>query len=90
MLALLLLALVGTTLIIVRGTILRPIQRIAFFRCSQCVGFWVGVAGGASGLVVAGHGRIADAAVVGTATSFLSMLADAVLLHLLGDPSEAP
>ena len=86
----LLLALVGTTLIVVRGTIFRPLQRLwpALFQCSQCAGTWVGAAAGASGLVTTGHGRILDAAVVGTATSFLSLLADAVLLRLLGDPEE--
>jgi hypothetical protein len=87
---LLIAALIGTTLIVVRGTIVGPIRRVwpAFFQCSQCVGFWVGVGGGASGLVEVGHGRGVDAAIVGTATSFLSLLADAVLLRLLGDPSE--
>lgn len=34
-----------------------------------------------------GHGRVLDAFVVGAATSFLSLLADAVLLRLLGDPN---
>ena len=83
-----LLALVGTTLIVVRGTIFRPLQRLALFHCAQCFGTWVGAAAGASGLVSTGHGRILDAAVVGAATSFLSMLADAVLLRLLGAPEE--
>lgn len=86
---LLLLALVGTTLIVVRGTIFRPVRRIwpALLECSQCAGTWVGAAAGASGIVSAGHGRMIDAVIVGAATSFLSLLADAVLLHLLGDPS---
>jgi hypothetical protein len=87
---LLICALVGMTLIIVRGTIFKPVQRLwpALFQCSQCVGTWTGVAAGAGGLVTIGHGRVLDAFVVGAATSFLSMLADAVLLTLLGDPSE--
>lgn len=81
-------ALIGTTLIIVRGTIFRPLQRRwpALFQCSQCTGMWVGMAAGASGVVDAGHARAVDALVVGAATSFLSMTADAVLLKLLGDP----
>lgn len=88
MLALLLLSLVGTTLIVVRGTIFGRVRRLwpALFMCAQCTGAWVGAAAGASGLVTTGHGRVLDAAVVGTATSFLSLLAEAVLLHLLGDP----
>jgi len=49
---------------------------------------WVGIAAGASGVVAAGHGRVLDAIIVGAATSFLSTLADAVLLKLLGDPGE--
>ena len=83
-------ALVGTTLIVVRGTVVDPIRRLwpALFRCSQCVGTWVGVGAGASGIVTVGRGCVLDAVIVGTATSFLSMLADAVLLQLLGDPNE--
>ena len=81
-------ALVGATLIVVRGTIFQPIQRLwpALFQCSQCFGTWVGIAAGASGVVSAGHGPAVDALVVGAATSFLSMAADAILLKLLGEP----
>lgn len=81
-------ALIGATLIVVRGTIFRPIQRLwpALFQCSQCTGMWVGAAAGASGIVALGHGRAVDALVVGASTSFLSMVADAALLKLLGDP----
>jgi hypothetical protein len=83
-------ALIGTTLIVVRSTALRFIQRLwpAFFQCSQCVGFWTGAAAGGSGLIQTGHGRILDAFVVGAASSFASMFADAVMLKLLGDPNE--
>jgi len=62
--------------------------RPALFRCAQCTGAWVGAAAGATGIVTTGHGRILDAVVVGAATSFLSTLADAVLLKLLGDPND--
>jgi hypothetical protein len=88
MLFLLLSSLVGATLIVVRGTIFSPLQERfpALFGCSQCFGTWVGIAGGASGLVTTGHGRVVDALVVGCATSFLAMVADALLLTLLGDP----
>jgi hypothetical protein len=81
-------ALIGLTLIIVRGTIFGWLQRLwpALFRCSQCTGMWVGMAAGASGVAQMGHGRVLDALIIGSATSFLSMLADAVLLKLLGDP----
>lgn len=87
---LLLSALVGATLIVVRGTICRPIQRLwpGLFGCSQCTGTWVGIVAGATGIVSIGHGRVVDAIVVGAATSFLAMVADAILLKLLGDPSE--
>jgi hypothetical protein len=83
-------ALVGATLIVVRATLLRPLQRLwpALFGCSQCVGTWVGIVAGAAGVVPTGRGRLLDAIVVGAATSFLSMLADAILLWLLGDPKE--
>jgi hypothetical protein len=83
-------ALIGTTLLVVRGTIFKPLQRLlpAFFQCSQCVGAWVGAAAGGSGIIQTGHGRILDAIIVGAAASFASMFADAVLLKLLGDPHE--
>lgn len=85
-----LIALVGTTLIVVRGTIFRPLQRLwpALFACSQCTGFWIGAAAGASGLITTGHGRVLDALVVGASVSLGSLLADAALLRLLGDPNE--
>lgn len=84
------LALVGVTLIVVRGTIFRPLQRLypALFQCSQCTGTWVGIAAGATGIATMGHGRVLDAALVGAVTSVLSMLTDALLLSLLGDPNE--
>jgi hypothetical protein len=83
-------ALIGLTLLIVRGTIFRPVRRLwpALFGCSQCTGTWVGMAAGAIGVVSTSHGRILDTVIVGAATSFLSLLADAVLLNLLGHPEE--
>lgn len=85
-------ALVGATLIVVRGTICRPVRQLwpALLQCSQCTGTWVGVAAGATGIVSIGRGRVIDAAVVGAATSFLAMAADAILLKLLGDPEDKP
>lgn len=83
-------ALIGMTLIVVRSTLLRPLRRLyePLFGCSQCAGFWVGVAAGASGVAAVGHGRVVDGLVVGCATSFLAMVADGVLLRLLGDPKD--
>ena len=83
-------ALVGATLIVVRGTVLRRVRALwpALLECSQCTGTWVGIVAGATGVVSVGRGHVIDAIVVGAATSFLSLLADAVLLKLLGDPSE--
>ena len=79
-------ALVGATLLMVRGTVFAPMRRLwpALLECAQCSGFWVGVA--ASSVVTTGHGRVLGALIVGAATSFLSLLVDAVLLRLLGDP----
>jgi hypothetical protein len=87
---LLLCALIGATLVVVRGTICRPIQARwpALFRCSQCTGMWVGIVAGGAGIVSVGRGRMIDAVVVGFATSFLAMAADAMLIKLLGDPGE--
>jgi hypothetical protein len=88
-------ALIGLTLILVRATIFRPLQKLwpAFFECSQCVGTWVGFAAAALGLVsiVALNGlvgRLLDVLLVGFAVSVLSMAVDAVLLKLLGDPHD--
>ncbi len=85
---LLLSALIGATLIVVRGTLFRRVRLLwpALLRCSQCTGTWVGLVAGASGIVSVGHGRILDAIVVGAATSFLAQAADAVFIHLLGEP----
>jgi hypothetical protein len=82
---LLLSALVGATLIVTRGTIFGPVRKLwpALLECGQCAGTWIGMAAGASGIVSTGQGRIVDAVVVGAATSFLSLLASAVLLRLL-------
>lgn len=83
-------ALVGTTLLVARSTIFESIRKLwpALLGCCQCAGTWIGAAAGGSGVVPVGHGRILDAVIVGTATSFLAMLADGVLLKLLGDPDE--
>jgi hypothetical protein len=87
---LILFALVGATLLVVRGTIFAPVRRFwpGLLGCSQCTGTWVGFAAGASGLATVGRGWVVDAAVVGAATSFLAMAADAIMLRLLGDPEE--
>lgn len=73
-----------------RSSALRSIRRLwpALFECCQCTGVWVGVAAGASGIAVVGHGRLLDAIIVGAATSFVATLADAVLMTLLGDPEK--
>lgn len=87
---LLVFALIGATLIISRGTIFRPLRSLwpTFLECPQCVGMWVGVVAGASSVVSLGYGKALDAFVVGCATSFLSMFANALLIKLLEDPSE--
>ena len=90
MLVVTLIALVGSTLLVVRGTIFARVRVLwpALLGCSQCAGFWVGAAGGIAGLVSVGRGRALDAVVVGAATSVLSTVVDAVLLKLLGDPED--
>jgi hypothetical protein len=80
------LALIGLTLIVSRGTIFLWLQkRWPAFKCAQCTGTWIGAAAGASGIVPAGHGPVLDAVIVGCATSFLSLAANAVLIRLLED-----
>jgi hypothetical protein len=85
-------ALIGATLLLVRGAIFAPVRRLwpALFGCAQCAGFWAGVLGGASGLAeAAGRSRALDAIVLGCAVSIGALLTDAVLLRLLGDPHAA-
>lgn len=81
--------LIGATLIITSSTLFSPIRRLwpALLACPQCVGLWIGAAAGSSGIVYAGHGALIDAVVVGSATSFLAQLADALLTRWLG-PTE--
>lgn len=92
------LALVGATIIITRGTIFSRVQKFwpHFFTCSLCVGFWIGAVSmlalrhgsGAS----AGHSltwwAIADFFLDGATVALLSLASDAVLLKLLGDPEQ--
>lgn len=88
-LSLALLAAVGATIIVTRSTLFRPLQDFypTFFACSMCVGFWTGVFARLSGVVSIGLTGLLGLFVTGTATSFLSLLADAVLIKLLGDPN---
>lgn len=87
---LLICALIGTTLIVTSSVLFKPIRKLwpTFFGCNQCIGTWVGVAFGISGVVSLGYGRWLDAFIVGTATSFLSQLADGILTLLLGEPDD--
>ena len=79
-------ALIGATLIVTDSVIFRPIRRLApMLKCSQCVGFWIGAAAGAIGLVSLSHGHVLDSILVGCATSFLAQFFGAVLMNLLGE-----
>jgi len=82
-------ALVGATLILVRGRLLAPVRALwpSLLGCAQCAGFWVGAVAGAVGLTELGPGRFMGALLGGCAVSVLGLLTDAVLLKLLGDPS---
>lgn len=83
-------SLVGATLLVTSSAALARARKIwpALLGCSQCTGFWVGAAAGATGIVSVGRGRAVDAIVVGCATSFLAQAADALLTHVLGEPLE--
>lgn len=80
-------ALVGATLIVVRGTIFRRLRLIypPLLRCSQCTGFWVGAAAGLRQVVSLGQGRLLDAFLVGCATSILAFIVDGVMINLVGE-----
>lgn len=83
-------ALVGATLILVRGTVFTGLRKLfpPLLDCTQCTGTWVGVAAGATGVAPLGHGPFLDALLVGCAVSVLAMLTDGVLMKLLGDPHD--
>lgn len=83
-------ALVGITLIVVRGTIFTGLRKLfpPLLECAQCTGTWVGIAAGASGVVSMGYGRPLDALLVGGAVSVLALLTDALLVRALGDPHD--
>jgi len=83
-------ALVGATLILVRGSILAPVRKLwpALLGCAQCTGFWVGAAAGAMGFGWADPSRVLSALFAGCATSVLALGTDAALVRLLGDPHE--
>lgn len=85
---LLITALIGMTLLIVRSVVFAPLRKLwpAFFGCAQCVGTWVGAAAGASGIIETNYVWWADAVIVGASVSFLALLSDAILLRLLGEP----
>jgi hypothetical protein len=89
---LLLSALIGATLIVTRSTIFAPVRRLypPLLSCSQCAGTWVGALAGGTGVVSVGRGPLIDAIVVGAATSFLALAADAAFVHVLGDPEDKP
>lgn len=85
-----LVALVGATIIITRGSIFRGLQESragAFFSCSLCVGFWVGAIGMA---VLREASFSVDAAkdffLDGFSVSLLSFVVTAILIRLLDDP----
>ena len=83
-------ALVGATIIITRGTIFRGLQQgraRVFFACSLCMGFWVGAV---TMLVLrpvsTPWGSFVDFVLDGSSIALLSLAADAILIRLLGEP----
>lgn len=83
-------ALVGATIIITRGTIFRGFQQgraRVFFACSLCVGFWVGsVTMLVLRLPSTPWKGFVDFMLDGSSVALLSLAADAVLIRLLGEP----
>jgi hypothetical protein len=83
-------ALVGVTIIVVRGRIFSWLQGLyrPLFGCSLCVGWWVGalwsLARHASTL-----SHVCCAVLDGATVALAALLVDAVLLRLLGDPDDA-
>jgi hypothetical protein len=86
-----LLALVGVTIIVTRGTIFGWLQRGRWigelFHCPLCFGFWCGAGGGA---YLRGHLGAADVVLDGAVVALLSLLVAAVLERLLGAPETTP
>lgn len=84
-----LVGLVGITLIVTHGTLLRGIRRLApkFLGCPQCIGFHIGfwVTGVQAVLSGVTYGAALHAVLVGGAVSVLSALADGALQHFFGE-----
>lgn len=84
-------SLIGLTLFVVRSSLFAPLRNLfpPLLACAQCSGFWIGFSAGASGTAkIIAENTMINALSVGFAVSFLSLLADGILLQLLGDPSE--
>lgn len=86
------LGLVGSTIIVVRGAIFNWLRKgwgAYYFGCSMCLGFAVGAVGSA---VIAhgahGYDNIVNFVLDGASVSLLALAADAILLKLLGDPTD--
>ena len=89
MIALVVIALVGLTLLVTGSAILAPVRRLwpKPLSCAQCVGTWVGAAAGATGVLPFGYGRLPDAILAGAALSYIALFAHAVLIYFLGEPA---
>ena len=81
-------ALAGVTLIVTRGTIFEPLQRRfpALMKCPMCFGFWVGLGDGILSSEAIAWSLVWPIVLSGATVSLASLLADALLIKLLGDP----
>ena len=83
----LIVALVGVTIILVRGTIFAPLQRrFELFHCALCAGFWVGALGG----LMTSRGEWFDVVkffLDGGTVAVAALTIDAIHAKLLGDES---
>lgn len=87
-----LLSSVGAALILTQGSLFRFLQeRADFFRCSLCMGFWCGTAGGATGYWM-GELSVAEVVCLPCSTSLVASLAGhlAVALYRIGSEPLPP
>jgi hypothetical protein len=88
------LALVGATLVIVRGSIFKGLRaRVKFLACAQCSGWWIGALGAQVYPSADLATRVRETLIMAFVTSVLAMTTDILHSHFAGgepDPEPPP
>lgn len=85
------LALVGATLVVVRGSIFKALRaRVKFLACAQCSGWWIGALGAQVYPAADLATRVRETLIMAFATSVLAMTVDILHSHFAGEPLPEP